>query len=64
MNAEFERGKRAGIKWAVSWIHARAAEMNDSLAKAVLNTAAYNMSTEGKTTQIVEPPPRDLSDER
>ena len=38
----------AGIRWAVTWLHKRAAEMNDPWAKALLNTAAFNMGCDAK----------------
>ena len=50
---EYTQGKRAGIKWAISWLHERAIEMSDPAAKAILNTAAFNMGVEAKRD---EPP--------
>ena len=35
-----------GIKLAVTWLHDRAREMNDPHAKAILNTAAFNLGVE------------------
>ena len=43
----YPRGHRDGIKWAVTWLHKRANEMNDHHAK-ILNTAAFNMGVEAK----------------
>lgn len=44
--ADFERGKRAGIRSAIRWLHLRADEMNDGHAKAVLNAAAFNLGVD------------------
>jgi hypothetical protein len=38
------RGRAAGIRWAVTWLHRRALQMNDPHAKTVLNVAASDMS--------------------
>lgn len=43
---DFERGKRVGIRTAIRWLHARADEMNDGHAKAILNTAAFNLGVD------------------
>jgi len=39
----YARGRRDGIRWAITWLHARAEEMNDPNAKTILNTAAFNI---------------------
>lgn len=36
-------GHGDGIRAAVTWLHARATEMNDPQAKAILNSAATNL---------------------
>lgn len=41
-------GRRNGIKWAVTWLHERANEMNDPHAKAVLDAAAFEMGNDAK----------------
>lgn len=38
-NADF----RNGVRFAISWLHARALEMNDPHARAILNSAGYNL---------------------
>lgn len=43
---DYDRGRRDGIRWAITLLHERAREMNDPHARGVLNTAAFNMSTE------------------
>ena len=43
---DYDRGRRDGIRWAITWLHERAKEMNDPKATAILNTAAFNMSTD------------------
>ena len=40
---QFEDGRRNGIKTCVEWLSARAAEMNDPRARAILNTASFNL---------------------
>ena len=53
MNAgERANGFRDGMRYAVTWLHDRAKEMNDPWAKAVLNTAAFNLGVEGKQGTI------------
>lgn len=49
MNAgDRANGFRDGMRYAVTWLHDRAREMNDPWAKEVLNTAAFNLGVEGK----------------
>lgn len=45
---EYTRGQRDGIRWAITWLHSRAREMNDPHAKGVLNSAAFNMGVAAK----------------
>lgn len=45
-------GFRDGMRFAVTWLHERAKEMNDPWAKSVLNTAAFNLGVEGKSNTI------------
>lgn len=49
---EYTQGRRAGLKWAISWLHERANEMNDPHAKAVLNSAAFNLGVENRTDNL------------
>lgn len=44
----YPRGRRDGIRWAITWLHQRAIEMNDWRAKAVLNSAAFGMGVDLK----------------
>jgi hypothetical protein len=39
-------GHRDGVRAAITWLHARAREMNDPSAKMVLNTAAFHMGVD------------------
>lgn len=48
---DWEAGRRNGIKWAITWLHVRANEMGDSHAKAILNTAGFNMGVDAKCAQ-------------
>jgi len=41
-------GRREAVKWAIDWLHQRAKEMNDQNARAILNTAAFNMGVDAK----------------
>lgn len=45
---EYERGCRDGVRWAITWLHERASKMNDPHARAVLNSAAFNMGIDRK----------------
>lgn len=45
-------GFHDGMRYAVTWLHQRANEMNDPWAKAMLNTAAFNLGVEGKNGTI------------
>ncbi len=47
---EYTHGMRAGIKWAITYLHERAGYMSDPHARAVLNEAAFNMGRDAKTT--------------
>jgi len=40
---QYEQGRRAGLKWAVTFIHRWAETMNDPHAKIVLDCAAFNL---------------------
>lgn len=50
-SADFERGVRA----CIAWLHERAREMNDPHAKAVLNSAAFNLGVDKPTFASKEP---------
>ncbi len=52
---EYLNGRREGVKWAVTWLHKRATEMNDLHAKAILNGAAFNMGWDAKKQKIDTP---------
>lgn len=49
---QYLQGRQEAIKWAVSWLHSRALEMNDPHAKAVLNSAATNMGWDARDGQL------------
>lgn len=40
---EYERGRRDGVREAVTWLHKRAREMNDPRAVSILNAAADHL---------------------
>ncbi|WP_375451141.1 hypothetical protein [uncultured Devosia sp.] len=48
---EYERSKRDGIRLAITWLHARAAEMNDPHARQCLNGAAFNLGVDRARSQ-------------
>lgn len=55
---EYTQGRQAGVKWAITWLHERAKEMGDPNAKTILNTAAFNMGVESKTSAGEQSAPR------
>lgn len=62
MMDDFARGMKEGIAWSVAWLHKRADWMNDPLAKAVLNGAAFSLGREKSQAQIAGHPAPDQSD--
>jgi len=40
---DYQRGRKDGIQWTITWLHARAKIMNDPKAQAVLNSAAFHL---------------------
>lgn len=42
----YARGKRDGIRWAITYVHTYAKEMNDPSARAALNCVAFYMGNE------------------
>ena len=42
-SAQYSQGYRCAMKRAVAWLHHRADEMNDPHAKAILDSAAFNL---------------------
>lgn len=49
---DYDRGYRDGLRAAVTWLAARAGEMNDPHAKAALNTAATNLGWDASEGRI------------
>lgn len=47
-SSQYEQGRRNGVKWAVTWLHERAALMNDPSARAALNVAADLLGNKAK----------------
>jgi len=45
---EFKDGHACAVSGAIAWLHRRADTMNDNHAKAVLNSAAFNLGVEVK----------------
>lgn len=45
---DYANGRREAVKWAVSWLHDRAREMNDPAAWRILNSAAYSMGRDAQ----------------
>jgi hypothetical protein len=50
---ERKLGRRDGIRFAITWLHKRAEEMNDPHAKLVLNSAATNLGWDLERTETV-----------
>lgn len=42
----YTRGRRDGIRWAITWLHEEAKKMNDPKAVIVLNNAAFHIGVE------------------
>lgn len=42
-------GRREGVRWAITWLHKRALEMNDPHAQAILNVAADDIGHQAKS---------------
>lgn len=55
------QGKRAGLKWAITWLHQRALTMNDPHARGILNSAAFDLGIEIRTDNL-RPIPEEGSD--
>ena len=53
-------GKRDGLRYAITWLHRRAESMNDPHAKAVLNSAAFDLGNEIREGRI--PPIKDIEE--
>lgn len=56
---QYKQGHRAGVKFAVDWLHRRVEEMNDPHAKQILNSAAWNLGNDGKAVVFGKPQGRD-----
>lgn len=48
---EYTQGYRAAVKWAITWLHQRANEMNDPHAKQILDARAFEMGVDAKRKQ-------------
>jgi len=48
---QYRDGRRNGIKACVEWLHNEAKRMNNPEAEAILNTAAFNLGTDLKSTK-------------
>ena len=42
----YQRGRRDGIRHAITWLHAEAKKMNDPHARMVLDNAAFALGNE------------------
>jgi hypothetical protein len=51
---QYIQGRRAGVKWAITWLHGRAKEMNDPHAKTILDTAAFQMGVQARSVDVAE----------
>ncbi len=55
----YKRGYRDGLRWAVTWLHTRAAEMNDPQCKAWCNSAATNLGWDIEKKMILLADPQE-----
>lgn len=55
---QWEQGRRNGVRWAVTWLHNRALEMNDPRAVLILNSAAFNLGARAKRNERLTNPRR------
>jgi len=53
-------GKRDGLRYTITWLHRRANSMNDPQAKAILNSAAFDLGLEIREGHV--PPIRETDD--
>jgi hypothetical protein len=51
---DYQRGRRDGIKWAITKLHEEARRMNDPHAKAVINAAAFGLGVSSKPALAVD----------
>jgi hypothetical protein len=49
---EYNRGWIDGVRFAITFIHRRALEMNDQSAKAALNTTAFHLGLDAKEHKL------------
>lgn len=42
----YDRAYHDGVRACITWLHARAQQMNDPHAKAVLNSAAFSLGVD------------------
>ncbi len=49
---QYLQGRREAVKWAITWLHTRAEQMNDPHAKAILNVAATDMGFDTKNGEF------------
>jgi len=50
---DYKLGTTHGVRWAITWLHERARQMNDPHAKAILNSAGFNMGVDAKDVRFV-----------
>lgn len=48
---QYQQGRRNGVKACVEWLHEEAGKMNDPHARALLNTAAWHMGVQFKSSE-------------
>lgn len=48
----YTRGRRDGIRYAITWLHEEAKRMNDPHATIVLNNAAFHLGTDAKRVKF------------
>lgn len=54
MSADLIRAREKTIRDCITWLHVRAAEMNDPHAKGVLNSAAFDLGRDRLSAPVQE----------
>lgn len=50
----YRRGRRDGIRYAITWLHEEAKRMNDPKAVTVLNNAAFHLGVDLSKSETVK----------
>lgn len=53
-SADYKSGIKEGVRFAITWLHARAYSMNDPKARQILNSAAFSLGVELNKSNLVQ----------